>query len=246
MQKNKHKILDNLKKKISVIIPCYNEAKTIKKIINRISLTNLNLEIIIVDDYSIDGSRNIIKNIKNKHIKKKIFHKKNMGKGACIKSSIKYITGEIVLIQDADLEYNPRDYKKLLQPFQNESISVVYGSRVLNKKRYSLEKDLPTNFRVFSNHVLTLLSNFINFQLLTDAHTCYKLFKSKLFFKLKPSENDFAFCPEVTTKISNLKIKIHEVPISYNGRGYDEGKKIGIYDAIRVVLVLMKYKFLKK
>ena len=169
-----------------------------------------------------------------------------MGKGACIKSSIKYITGEIILIQDADLEYNPSDYKKLLKPFQSKDIDVVYGSRVLNKKRYSFKKDLPTNFRVFSNHVLTILSNFINFQSLTDAHTCYKLFKSKLFFKLKPKENDFAFCPEVTTKISNLKIKIYEVPISYNGRGYDEGKKIGIYDAFRVVLILIKYKFINK
>lgn len=246
MLKKKYKVSNIFKKKISIVVPCYNEAKTIRKIIKRISQTNLNLEIIIIDDYSTDGSRDIIKKTKNKYIKKKIFHKKNMGKGACIKSSIKYISGEIILIQDADLEYNPSDYKKLLKPFQSKDIDVVYGSRVLNKKRYSFKKDLPTNFRVFSNHVLTILSNFINFQSLTDAHTCYKLFKSKLFFKLKPKENDFAFCPEMTTKISNFKIKIYEVPISYNGRGYDEGKKIGIYDAIRVVLILIKYKFINK
>ncbi len=232
-------------KKLSVIIPCYNENSTITKIIKKIQKTNLNLEIIIVDDFSSDGSKEKIENIKNKLIKKKLFHNKNLGKGACIKNALKYVTGEFVIIQDADLEYNPKDYKKMLTMFNNKKINVVYGSRVLNKKRYSFKKSFPVNFRIFSNHVLTAFSNLFNSQNLTDAHTCYKMFKTKILKKINPKENDFAFCPEVTTKISNMQFKISEVPISYKGRGYDEGKKIGIYDAFRVLIVLFKYKFYK-
>ena len=232
-----------LKKKLSVIIPCYNENSTITKIIKRITNTKLNIEIILVDDFSTDGSREKIEKISNKLIKKKIYHSKNKGKGACIKSALKYASGEFTIIQDADLEYNPKDYKKLLFPFLNKDIKVVYGSRVLNKKRYSLKKNFFVNFRIFSNHVLTLLSNVINGQSLTDAHTCYKIFETNLLKKINPKENDFAFCPEVTTKISNLYLPIKEVPIYYKGRGYDEGKKIGLYDAFRVLIVIFKYKF---
>ena len=126
---------------------------------------------------------------------------------------------------------------------QNKEIKVVYGSRVLNKSRYSFKFSLATNFRVFANYVLTTFSNFVNRQKLTDAHTCYKVFRISVFKKLNLKENDFAFCPEVTTKLSNKKIKIFEVPISYKGRGYNEGKKIGIYDAIRVITVIIKNKF---
>ncbi|MDB9714929.1 glycosyltransferase family 2 protein [Candidatus Pelagibacter ubique] len=230
-------------KKLSVVIPCYNENSTISKIIKKVIDTNLNLELILVDDFSTDGSRKKIKQAQHKVIKKKIFHNKNKGKGACIKSALRYVSGELVIIQDADLEYNPKDYKKLLTPFLEDKVEVVYGSRVLNKKRYSLKKKLSVNFRTFSNHALTILSNILNNQSLTDAHTCYKIFKTKLLKKIKPKENDFAFCPEVTTKISNLNLNIKEVPIHYKSRGYDEGKKIGIYDAFRVLIVIFKYKF---
>ena len=230
-------------KKLSVVIPCYNENSTISKIIKKVIDTNLNLELILVDDFSTDGSRKKIKQAQHKVIKKKIFHNKNKGKGACIKSALRYVSGELVIIQDADLEYNPKDYKKLLTPFLEDKVEVVYGSRVLNKKRYSLKKKLSVNFRTFSNHALTIFSNILNNQSLTDAHTCYKIFKTKLLKKIKPKENDFAFCPEVTTKISNLNLNIKEVPIHYKSRGYDEGKKIGIYDAFRVLIVIFKYKF---
>jgi len=233
--------------KISIIIPVYNEKKTIVKLLTKVKrLKNINKQIIVIDDGSTDGSSELIKSRFNEKNVKLIFHKYNMGKGAAIKSAIKYIYGDIVLIQDADLEYDPNDYYKLLEPFKKTNVKVVYGSRVLKKKRYSIKKSFPTNFRVFANHILTIFSNVINRQNLTDAHTCYKLFNSKLFKKLQLSENDFAFCPEVTTKISNLNLSIFEVPISYNGRGYDEGKKIGINDAFRVFSVILKYKFFKR
>jgi len=233
--------------KISIIIPVYNEKKTIIKLLTKVKrLKNINKQIIVIDDGSTDGSSELIKSRFNEKNVKLIFHKYNRGKGAAIKSAIKYINGDIVLIQDADLEYDPNDYYKLLEPFKKTNVKVVYGSRVLKKKRYSIKKNFPTNFRVFANHVLTIFSNVINRQNLTDAHTCYKLFNSELFKKLQLSENDFAFCPEVTTKISNLNLSIFEVPISYNGRGYDEGKKIGINDAFRVFSVILKYKFFKR
>tara|TARA_S200000501_G_scaffold238569_1_gene223553 strand:- start:1370 stop:2071 length:702 start_codon:yes stop_codon:yes gene_type:complete len=230
--------------KISVIIPVFNEKNTILKLYRKVkNVKGYKKKIIIVDDGSSDGSTIIMKKkIKDKKTKL-LFHKRNLGKGAAIKTALKYISGDVVIIQDADLEYNPNDYHRLLKPFYQKGTKVVYGSRVLNKKRYSSRKSIPTNFRVFSNHVLTIFSNIINNQKLTDAHTCYKLFRVKLFKDLKLKENDFAFCPEVTTKLSNRKIKIIETPISYNGRGYDEGKKIGIYDAIRVIIVIMKNKF---
>ncbi len=233
------------KKKLTIIIPCYNENNTIEKIVKKIKAVNLQKELIIVDDKSTDGSKEKIKKLKYNFIKKKIYHKKNLGKGACIKSAIKYINSEFVIIQDADLEYDPKDYKKLLKPLTNKEVKVVYGSRVLNKRRYTFKKSFFVNFRVFSNHVLTVISNIINKQSLTDAHTCYKIFETNIFRKLKVIENDFAFCPEVTTKISNLKLRIKEIPISYKGRGYDQGKKIGIYDAFRVLIVILKNKLLK-
>ena len=232
--------------KVSIIIPVYNEKNTIISLFNKVQkLKNIIKQIIIIDDGSNDGSTEIIKNKIPKKNVKFIFHQKNKGKGAAIKSALKYINGDIVIIQDADLEYDPKDYFKLIRPFKNSNIKVVYGSRVLNKQRYSLKKNLITNFRVFANHVLTIFSNIMNKQKLTDAHTCYKVFDSKLFINLNLKENDFAFCPEVTTKISKKKINIFEVPIKYKGRNYDQGKKIGIKDAFRVFLVIFKYKFFK-
>ena len=228
--------------KLSVIIPCYNERVTIEKIISKVSKLQLNIEILLVDDCSNDGSRELIKKIKNNLIKKKIFHKKNRGKGACIKSATKFASGNLIIIQDADLEYDPEDYYKLLEPFIMQDTNVVYGSRVLNKKRYSLKSKFSTNFRVFANYCLTFFSNLINLQNLTDVHTCYKVVRSKLFKKLKLQENDFSFCPELTTKLSNINEKIIEVPISYKGRDYSKGKKITLYDALKVIFVIIKYK----
>ena len=232
---------------LSVIIPCFNEKKTITRIINKIlAINKIKKQIIIIDDLSTDGTRDIIKNQIEKKIDKVIYHKKNLGKGAAIKSAIRYIKGDLVIIQDADLEYEPKDYYKLVYQFNNKKINVVYGSRVLNKKYFNFNKGFKKNFRVFGNLILTLISNILNNQQLTDAHTCYKVFRKKIFFKLKIEADDFAFCPEVTTKLSLLNEKIREIPIKYNGREYKDGKKINFLDAIIAFKTILKYRFLKK
>lgn len=228
--------------KLTVLIPCFNEKKTIKRLIHKVEKINIKKQIIIIDDGSNDGTVKILKKIKKKNIQIK-FNKINKGKGAAIKSSLNLIKGDLVLIQDADLEYNPNDYYKLIKPFLNKKNHVVYGSRVLNKKRYSINKSIIKNFRVLGNHLLTIASNFFNNQKLTDAHTCYKLMRKKLFLSLKLRENGFAFCPEVTTKISNLNYKIIEVPISYKGREIKDGKKIKLTDAFKALNAIIKYKF---
>lgn len=232
------------KLKLSIIIPCFNEINNLEKIISAVlRQKNINKEIILVDDFSTDGSRQLIKKFLYKKVNKVIYHRSNLGKGACIKSALKKTTGDIILIQDADLEYSPSDYKKLIAPIlQNRSL-VVYGSRVLYKNRYK-SKGFTSLFRIFGNHILTIISNFINNQSLTDAHTCYKVFHKKIVSDIKLKENDFSFCPELTTKISKLNIKIIEVQIKYNGRSYKEGKKINFYDAIRALIVLLKYRFI--
>ena len=230
-------------KLLTVIIPVYNESKTITKILDKVIKTKISKQIIVVDDCSTDNSKKKISNFKSK-IYKIIIHKKNLGKGAAIQSAQKFIKGKYTIIQDADLEYNPNDYFKILKRINHKSINAVYGSRVLGKKRYKL-KNFTSLSRIFFNHILTLLSNIINNQSLTDAHTCYKLFDSKIFKKIKLNEKGFAFCPEITTKISNLNVKIFEVPISYKGRSYDEGKKISYKDGIEAVYALFKYKFFK-
>ncbi len=230
-------------KLLTVIIPVYNESKTITKILDKVIKTKISKQIIVVDDCSTDDSKKKILNFKSK-IYKIIIHKKNLGKGAAIQSAQKFIKGKYTIIQDADLEYNPNDYFKILNKIYSENAHVVYGSRVLGKKRYKL-KNFTSLSRIFFNHVLTLISNFINKQALTDAHTCYKLFDSKIFKKVKLKENGFAFCPEITTKISNLNIKIVEVPISYKGRSYEDGKKISYKDGIEALYALFRYKILK-
>ena len=229
--------------KISIIIPVYNEEKTILKIINKIlQLKHMNKELIVVNDGSTDNTKKLLSKFSKKKIRI-VNHSKNSGKGAAIRTAQKYITGTHVIIQDADLEYEPNDYKNLLKPFKKKNISVVYGSRVLKKKRYRL-KSFSSFERIFYNHVLTIMSNIINDQRLTDAHTCYKVFKSDIFKSIKLEENGFAFCPEITTKISNLNISIHEVPISYCGRDYAEGKKITYIDGIKAIYALFNYKFI--
>ena len=231
--------------KLTIIIPCFNERATITKVLNNILKIKgiKNKQIIVVDDGSQDGSiKSIPKIIKHK-ISKVIIHKRNLGKGAAIKSAVPFIKGDAVIIQDADLEYSPKDYLKLLK-FYSKNNPVVYGSRVLGKKRYGLISFTST-YRIFFNHLLTILTNYICSQQLTDAHTCYKLFNSKFFKKLNLRESGFGFCPEVTAKISKLNLKIYEVPISYKGRSYKQGKKIGVSDGLRAIFCILRYTLFK-
>ncbi len=228
---------------LSIIIPVFNEVKTIEKIVKKIiQQKKLKKQIIIIDDGSTDGTTEKLKKIKKKYkISTIIFCKKNRGKGYAIRKAKNKISEKFTIIQDADLEYNPKDYKKILSILKKKKIKVVYGSRVLGTNRY-LNNNFTSNIRVLANHLLTIFSNIINRQNLTDAHTCYKAFDSKIFKNLILNENGFSFCPEVTTKISNLNLKIAEVKISYNGRSYKQGKKISFYDGIDALLSIIKYK----
>ena len=226
---------------LTIIVPAYNETSTILEILKNISKVNISKQLIVIDDCSSDDSREKILSMKYM-IDKIILHDKNLGKGAAIKSAQKLIKGQYVIIQDADLEYDPNDYEKLIEPLKKKQTKVVYGSRVLGKKRYS-SKNFSSLSRVFFIHCLTSLSNIINNQNLTDAHTCYKVFDSDLFKDIELKEHGFAFCPEVTTKISNLNIDIIEIPISYKGRTYQEGKKISYKDGIEAIFALIKYKY---
>ena len=232
---------------LSIIIPCYNEKKTIFEIVKQINnLKRIKKQIILVDDGSSDGTRQLIKKKLKNHVDKIIFHKTNKGKGAAIISSLKYIKGNLVIIQDADLEYDPKDYVKLIKPFSNNRIKVVYGSRVLGRKKniniFNLN-EFSKNFRIFGNFILTKISNFINNQSLTDVHTCYKIFRKDIFLKLKVAEKGFSFCPEVTTKLAKFSYNIIEIPISYNGREIKDGKKIKFTDAIFALKTIIKYKY---
>lgn len=226
---------------LTIIVPVYNETNTILKILNKISNIKIKKQIIIVDDGSTDGTREKLLKIKKKNFKL-LFHRNNLGKGAAINTAQKYVRGRYVVIQDADLEYNPKDLVKLLEPLKKNKTSVVYGSRVLGKKRYAA-KNFTSKIRIFFNHMLTLISNFINNQNLTDAHTCYKMFDSRIFKKIKLEEKGFAFCPEITTKIAKKKIKIIEISISYKGRSFSEGKKISYLDGFEALITLIKYRF---
>ena len=228
---------------LSIIIPVFNEKNTIEKIIHKVNeIDFIKKEIVIVDDGSNDGTKDILRNRISTKVNKVIYHEINLGKGAAIRTGRKYITGKYTIIQDADLEYDPKDYKKLLEPFKNESVNVVYGSRVLGKKRY-YNNNFSSTVRVFFNHMLTILSNLLNNQNLSDAHTCYKVFRTNIFKSIELKENGFSFCPEVTTKLSRLDEKIVEVEINYTGRTYSEGKKIKFLDGIFAIITLFKYRF---
>ena len=225
--------------KLSIIIPCYNEKKTIKDLINKVCNLDIDKQIILIDDNSNDGTKEIINGIKDK-VDKIIFHEKNLGKGAGIISAKKIVNGDFVVIQDADLEYDPDDLLIMFKHIMKNNYDVLYGSRVLRKKRYN-NNDFTSNFRIFANHILTIFSNIINTQNLTDAHTCYKMFSKKVFNEIELQECDFAFCPEITTKISNLGIPIYEIPISYKGRTYKDGKKISFKDGFKAIYTIIKY-----
>ena len=232
---------------LSVIIPVYNEENTIIQILKKVNIQKKfkKLEVIVSNDGSTDQTLNLLK--ESNHLYDKLFsNKTNKGKGHAIKKALTLISGDVILIQDADLEYDPEDYQKLLKPIENKNTNIVYGSRVLNyDSRYSTKNSFTSILRIFGNHILTLISNILNHQDLTDAHTCYKVFKKKILDKINLEHNDFSFCPELTTKISLINEKILEVPIKYNGRSFAEGKKISMKDAFVAFYTIIKFRFFK-
>ena len=229
--------------KLTIIIPVYNEINTINILLKKVIEVGIDKQIIVVDDFSSDGTREIIiKNFENK-IDKLILHEKNLGKGAAIISAKKYINGDFVIIQDADLEYDPDQYILFLNELKKKKIDALYGSRVLKKKKFNNIQNFSHKIRIWGNIFLTSVSNLINRQNLTDAHTCYKMVRADIFKSIPLQEKGFAFCPELNTKLSNLGIKINEIPINYNGRTYDEGKKISAVDGLIAIKTLFKYKY---
>lgn len=229
--------------KISIIVPCYNESKTIKKIINLILEDKFyNKEIIVIDDYSTDGTRDILKNDLNNFINCLILNEKNYGKGYSVKKGIESASGDIIIIQDADLEYDPSDYPKLIEPIKNNFADVVYGSRFIGTD----EKRVLNYWHYVGNKLLTTLSNMFTNINLTDMEVCYKAFRTEIIKNIKLKENRFGFEPEITAKIAKKKLRIFEVGIKYYGRTYLEGKKIGWKDGISAIRCIIKYNLFDK
>lgn len=224
--------------KISIIIPCFNEEKTIKKIIDRIvEQKYLEKEIIVIDDYSQDNTREILENDLITKIDSLILNSANFGKGYSIRQGIEKATGELILIQDADLEYDPSDYNKLIEPFLNGSADVVYGSRFLGTK----QRRVLYFWHTIGNKILTLLSNMFSNLNLTDMEVGYKVFKSDVIKAIKLRENRFGFEPEITAKIAKKQLNIYEVGISYYGRKYSDGKKITWKDGFSALRCIFYY-----
>tara|TARA_B100000965_G_C19572192_1_gene749633 strand:+ start:1028 stop:1747 length:720 start_codon:yes stop_codon:yes gene_type:complete len=228
---------------VSIIIPCFNEKETIVLTFESVKSTNFfKKEIIIVDDCSSDGSTEIIKNLKeNNPNLKVIFHSTNLGKGAAIKSGLKVSSGDLILIQDADLEYSPSDYQILIEPFLKYEADVVYGSRFVGGNG---PKRLHLFWHTVANKLLTLITNFFTNLNMTDMETGYKVFKKKFINPDDLKENSFGIEPELTIKLAKKKLKFFEVPISYNGRSYSQGKKITIKDAFIALFCIIKYSIL--
>lgn len=221
---------------LSIIIPCYNENENIVKIVEMVRKVPIaNKEIIVVDDKSTDGTREILKTKVRPLVSKIVYHKKNGGKGAALRTGFKHATGDIVIVQDADMEYDPMEYPLVIAPILEGRTTVAYGSRFLNAKA----KGYLANR--LANKFLTRLSNLFTHQHLTDMETCYKAFKREVIQSIKIEERRFGFEPEITAKVSKKKIRIIETPISYYPRKIEEGKKIGVRDGIRAIYCIVKY-----
>ncbi len=234
--------------KISVVIPVYNEINTVQLLLEKVLEQQYSQEIIIVDDGSNDGTQEILSELSNRsHFRngvqlKVLNHKKNAGKGAALRTGFKEVTGDIVIVQDADLEYDPAEYRKLLQPILDGHADVVYGSRFLGNGAHRIH----LFWHYVGNKFLTTLSNMFTNLNLTDMETCYKVFRADILKELKLTSNRFGFEPEFTARISGNGFRIYEVPISYYGRGYSEGKKITWKDGLAAIYYIIKYNILKK
>ncbi len=224
--------------KLSVVIPVYNEKNTVLELLKRVRAVDLPKEIIMVDDCSTDGTRDVLKALPRSEDLTVIYQPRNMGKGAALRTGFTAISGDIVVIQDADLEYDPAEYTNLIQPILADKADVVFGSRFLGGPHRVL-----LFWHYLGNSILTTLSNMLTDLNLTDMETCYKVFRADLLKKITLRENRFGFEPEFTAKVSKARCRIYEVPISYSGRDYAEGKKIGWKDGIAAIFFIIKYRF---
>jgi glycosyltransferase involved in cell wall biosynthesis len=224
--------------KISVIIPAYNEKNTIQEIVRRVQAMKMVDEIIIVDDGSTDGTRDLISNMDGKNNVRIILHEKNQGKGAAVRTGISAANGEVLIIQDADLEYDPREYPNLMKPIEEGMADVVYGSRFLGAPHRAI-----LFWNMVANKLLTLMTNILYNNILTDMETGYKVFRREVVVDMKIHAKRFDFEPEFTAKILKKNVRVFEVPITFNPRDYNEGKKIKMRDAFEAVWTLIKYRF---
>ncbi len=224
---------------LTTVIPVYNELDTIDEILHRVESTGLVSEIVIVDDYSIDGTRERLQEIATSNpIIKLHLHDRNYGKGKAVQTGIQAATSDLILIQDADLEYDPNDYPVLLAPIEANKADVVYGSRFMGGPRRS-----TMFWHMIANKLLTLMTNLLYNSILTDMETGYKLFRKELIQSIEIKSERFNFEPEITAKLLKRKVRLYEVPISFNPREYNEGKKIGMKDAFEAVWALIRYRF---
>ncbi len=221
--------------KLSAVIPVYNERSTILEVLHRVRSVPLPMEIIVVDDCSTDGTREVLMSLPSSDEIKVILLPENKGKGAALRRGFAALSGDIVIVQDADLEYDPREYASLIQPILDNRADVVFGSRFL--------KGRGRDWHSVGNRILTVLSNMLTDLNLTDMETCYKVFRSEILQKFVLRENRFGFEPEFTAKVSRAGLRISEVPITYSGRHYSEGKKISWKDGIAAIYVTFKYRF---
>lgn len=225
--------------KISVIIPVYNEINTIREIVQRVQAMQIVNEILVVDDGSTDGTRDVLGKIDGQGIIRAIFHEHNQGKGAAVRTGIQAATGDVVIIQDADLEYDPRDYPALLRPIEEGIADVVFGSRFLGAARRPI-----LFWHMVANKILTLITNILYNNILTDMETGYKVFRRNIVAAIPIHARGFEFEPEFTAKVLKRKLRIFEVPITFNPRNYEDGKKIKLRDAFVAMWTLVKYRII--
>jgi glycosyltransferase involved in cell wall biosynthesis len=222
--------------KITVVIPVYNEKKTLLEIINRVKVVPIDKEIVLVDDFSTDGSRDLLSQLESNGTKV-FYHKENMGKGAALRTGFQHASGDFVIVQDADLEYDPGEFPKLLQPLLEGRADVVYGSR------FAGQRHNMTSLHSLGNRFLTLITNILYRTSITDMETCYKLFPRVTIQSIRIESNRFNFEPEITAKLLKRGLRIMEIPISYAGRSVGEGKKITWRDGFSAVWTLVKFRF---